>query len=48
MAAAMKVLHVLWLILASLAVAFIAAITFPLLLLYVGVKVIGGMASKIR
>lgn len=48
MAAAMKVLYVLWLILASLAVAFIAAITFPLLLLYVGVKVIGGMASKIR
>lgn len=44
----MKVLYVLWLILASLAVAFIAAITFPLLLLYVGVKVIGGMASKIR
>lgn len=48
MAAAMKVLYILWLILASLAVAFIAAITFPLLLLYVGVKVIGGMASKIR
>ena len=44
----MKVLYVLWLILASLAVASIAAITFPLLLLYVGVKVIGGMASKIR
>lgn len=44
----MKVLYVLWLILASLAVAFIAAITFPLLLLYVGVKVIGGIASKIR
>ena len=44
----MKVLYILWLILASLAVAFIAAITFPLLLLYVGVKVIGGMASKIR
>lgn len=48
MDAAMKVLYVLWLILASLAVAFIAAITFPLLLLYIGVKVIGGMASKIR
>ncbi len=44
----MKVLYVLWLILASLAIAFIAAITFPLLLLYLGVKVIGGMASKIR
>ena len=48
MATAMKVLYVLWLILASLAIAFIAAITFPLLLLYIGVKVIGGMASKIR
>lgn len=44
----MKVLYLLWLILASLAIAFIAAITFPLLLLYLGVKVIGGMASKIR
>lgn len=48
MATVMKVLYILWLILASLAFAFIAAITFPLLLLYVGVKVIGGMASKIR
>lgn len=48
MDAAMKVLYILWLILASLAIAFIAAITFPLLLLYLGVKVIGGMASKIR
>lgn len=44
----MKVLYLLWLILASLAIAFIAAITFPLLLLYLGVKVIGGIASKIR
>ena len=44
----MKALYVLWLILASLAIAFIAAITFPLLLLYLGVKVIGGMASKIK
>lgn len=43
----MKVLYILWLILASLAVAFIAVITLPLLLLYVGMKVIGGMASKI-
>lgn len=47
MATAMKFLYILWLILASLAVAFIAAITLPLLLLYVGMKVIGGMASKI-
>lgn len=44
----MKVFYILWLILASLAVAFIAAVTFPLLLLYIGVKIIGGFASKIR
>ena len=44
----MKVLYALWVILASMAVAFIAAVTFPLLLLYIGVKIIGGMASKIR
>lgn len=48
MATAMKVLYILWLILASLAFALIASITFPLLLLYVGVKIIGGFASKIR
>lgn len=48
MAAVMKVLYVLWVILASMAVAFIAAIAFPLLLLYIGVRIIGGVASKIR
>lgn len=48
MDAVMKGLYVLWVILASMAVAFIAAITFPLLLLYIGVRIIGGMASKIR
>lgn len=48
MAAAMKALYVLWVILASIAVAFIAAVTFPLLLLYIGVRIIGGMVSKIR
>lgn len=48
MATAMKVLYILWLILAGLLVGFLALITFPLLLLYVGVKIIGGMASKIR
>lgn len=48
MATAMKVLYVLWLILASLAVGLIAIITFPLLLLYVGVKIIGGFASKLN
>ena len=48
MDAVMKVLYVLWVILASMAVAFIAAITFPVLLLYIGVRIIGGMVSKIR
>ena len=48
MDAIMKVLYVLWVILASMAVTFIAAITFPLLLLYIGVRIIGGMVSKIR
>ena len=44
----MKVLHILWLILAGLFVGLIALITFPLLLLYVGVKIIGGFASKLN
>lgn len=48
MDAVMKALYVIWVIPASMAVAFIAAITFPLLLLYIGVRIIGGMASKIR
>lgn len=48
MAAAMKVPYILWLILMSIALGFIALITFPLLLLYIGVKIIGGFASKIR
>lgn len=48
MAAAMKVLYILWLILMSIALGFIALITFPLLLIYVGVKIIGGFVSKIR
>lgn len=47
MAAAMKVLYILWLILAGLLVGFLSLITFPLLLLYIGVKIIGGFASKI-
>ena len=38
MAAVMKVLYVLWVILASMAVAFIAAVTFPLLLFYIGFR----------
>lgn len=44
----MKVLYILWLILASIAVGMITIITFPLLLLYVGVKIIGGFASKLN
>lgn len=48
MATAMKVLYVLWLILAGLLIGILALITFPLLLLYVGVKIIGGFASKLN
>lgn len=48
MAAAMKALYVLWAILAGLFIGLLALITFPLLLLLVGVRIIGGMASKIR
>lgn len=48
MAAAMKVLYVVWAILTVLLIGLLALITFPLLLLYAGVKIIGGMASKIR
>ena len=44
----MKVLYVLWAILAGLFIGLLALITLPLLLLLVGVKIIGGMASKIR
>ena len=40
MATVMKVLYILWLILAGLLVGILALITFPLLLLYVGVKII--------
>lgn len=48
MAAAMKVLYVLWAILFGLLIGLLALITFPLLLLLVGVKIIGGMASKLN
>ena len=44
----MKVLYVLWAILFGLLIGLLALIIFPLLLLFVGVKIIGGMASKIR
>ncbi len=48
MVAAMKVLYVLWAIIAGLFIGLLVLITFPLLLLLVGVRIIGGMASKIR
>lgn len=48
MATVMKVLYILWLILAGLLVGILALITFPLLLLYVGVTIIGGFASKLN
>lgn len=44
----MKVLYVLWLVLAGLFIGLIPLITFPLLLLYVGVKIIVGFASKLN
>ena len=48
MATAMNVLYVLWAIIVSLFIGLLALITLPMLLLFVGVKIIGGMASKIR
>lgn len=48
MSAAMKVLYILWLILVGLLIGILALITFPLLLLYLGVKIIGGFASKLN
>lgn len=44
----MKVLHFLWLVLFGLLIGIIALITFPLLLLYAGVTIIGGFASKLN
>lgn len=44
----MKVLHILWLVLSGLFIGIVALITFPLLLLYAGVKIIGGFASKLN
>jgi len=42
-----KVPRVLWVIIAGLFIGLLALITFPLLLLYAGVRIIGGMASRI-
>lgn len=44
----MKVLHVMWLVLSGLFIGILALITFPLLLIYAGVKIIGGFASKLN
>ena len=44
----MKVLHVIWLVLSSVFIGIVAIITFPFLLLYAGVKIIGGFASKLN
>ncbi len=43
----MKVLYVTWAILFGLLAGIVALVAFPLILLYDGVKIIGGMASKI-
>lgn len=48
MDAAMKVLYVLWAILLGLLAGIATLVAFPLILLYAGVRIIGGMASKIR
>ena len=48
MATAMKVLHVLWAILFGLLAGITTLVAFPLILLYAGVRIIGGMASKIH
>ena len=44
----MKVLHFLWLVLSGLFIGLVALIIFPVLLLYAGVKIIGGFASKLN
>lgn len=44
----MKVLYVLWAILFGLLAGIVALVTLPFILLHAGVKIIGGMASKIR
>lgn len=40
-------MRVLWAIIVGLFIGLLALITFPLLLLYAGVRIIGGMASRI-
>jgi len=44
----MKFLYILWAILAGIFIGFVALLSLPFLLIYAGVKIIGGMASKIN
>ena len=48
MAPMMKALYVLWAILFGMIFGLIALLAIPLLLLSVGVKIIGGFASKLN
>lgn len=42
------VLNIIFILTVGMIMSLAVLITFPLLLLYVGVKIIGGMASKIK
>ena len=44
----MKVLHILWLMIFGLIAAIATLFALPVILLVAGIKLIGGMASKIR
>lgn len=44
----MRVLYVLWAILFGICTGFIALLSIPFILLYAGVKIIGGFASKLN
>lgn len=41
-------LNIIFILMVGMLMSLAVLITFPLLLLYVGVKIIGGMASKIK
>lgn len=43
----MKVLYVLWAILFGICIGFVALFSLPFFLIYAGVKIIGGCASKV-
>lgn len=42
------VLNIIFILIVGMIMSLAVLITFPLLLLYFGVKIIGGMASKIK